>query len=885
MIVSCVAALAIDVGLGRFGDRWRGFLTNQLEQRGIHVEFDRLTLNPFGGLTAHEVQFFNDVGRQQPLASVNQLSLDFDYGELLKGRISLEGLALVNAEVSLPVDPLHPELTIIELKDFTARAFLRNRLLEIRQADGELAGIRLLIAGSLQLQPPPESEEERRLEMERAAERLKMVRQYREQIQQGLDWIKRFHFLRPPLLSVNVRGDTSSVEFIKSEMTLATGPFSYKSYECNDLRIEAAYERGRVTIKKMRLADNLGSFEASAFWSVEKNEVEFQIVSNADLPSVADALFTSDLLREIVFYDEGPSLSLEGKWSKPADGVMWWKGLRGTGRFHCGRFTSRGEVFEGLAANFAMAGNNYYLRDGLLRHRTGNLNLEFMSTEAEGMRYRLVLKMDPRAFTPFVSKENTREVIQRFGFQPESSIFVRLEGKSPQNEKGRMISRGRGEIRTLSHRGVPFLHVESDLEIHGPEKMIFRNVKAERQDGLAEADEVEVNDVEKWVRLRGVRSKCDPVPLLQALAPRVVEAIAKYRLPSDTLVNVDGVFGWRGPAHTDSHVGFEAAAGTGTYRLFGEDHLIESPGGRLHFLKDKLHLQLKGRIFGGPLTATGVVDLDRDDDEFDVTVSANPFKHTVFGKLLDFELMSATVNGSKGSIQFDVRSRLLDGEFSAVGSTSGDPQFPDYEGELKVNAASFSRFAQIYTPEYQTEGDLTGHLKFAGRLGDWKTLRGDGVAIIVNGNLYAVPILGPLTPLLGGFLPTPIKGYNIAREGNCTFTIQDGVVRTDDLEALTSAFRLVSKGTVHFMDDRVDFDAQARVRGLPGLVLRPVSELLEYRARGTVSDPKWRPRIFDLGSGLLPGESNSPTGERKGASTPRETEKPRQPLFSPSQSR
>jgi hypothetical protein len=122
--------------------------------------------------------------------------------------------------------------------------------------------------------------------------------------------------------------------------------------------------------------------------------------------------------------------------------------------------------------------------------------------------------------------------------------------------------------------------------------------------------------------------------------------------------------------------------------------------------------------------------------------------------------------------------------------------------------------------------------------------------------------------LLAGFLPSPIKGFNVAKEATCTFKVEDGFVYTDNLEALTAAFRLVAKGNANFIKDEVEFDAQARIRGLPGIVLRPVSELLEYQARGTIGDPAWKPRLFNLGKGAANTEAEKaadpmPEDERK----------------------
>ena len=129
-------------------------------------------------------------------------------------------------------------------------------------------------------------------------------------------------------------------------------------------------------------------------------------------------------------------------------------------------------------------------------------------------------------------------------------------------------------------------------------------------------------------------------------------------------------------------------------------------------------------------------------------------------------------------------------------------------------------------------------------MGDWRKLKGDGSLTMLNGNLVAVPILGPLTPLLGAVLPRPIKGYNVAKGADCTFQVADGLVTTDDIEALTAVFRIKSSGKIDILEDRIQFEAQANFRGIPGIVFFPVSEILEYIGEGTVGNPVWRPRYF-----------------------------------------
>ncbi len=201
---------------------------------------------------------------------------------------------------------------------------------------------------------------------------------------------------------------------------------------------------------------------------------------------------------------------------------------------------------------------------------------------------------------------------------------------------------------------------------------------------------------------------------------------------------------------------------------------------------------------------------------------------------------------------FDVKASVLGGGFSLRGKFDDRKQPLDYSGDLRITSVNFRKFAAVYSQEYDTEGDISAHAEFTGKLGDWKTLKGKGAIVILNSNLYAVPILGPLTPLLGALLPTPISGFNVAKEADATFKLADGFAVTDDLVASTKVFRLTSKGQVDYLEDRIQFHAQVKFGRLLGLVLFPVSKILEYTGEGTVGDPKWRPRYFSAGSEKTP---------------------------------
>jgi hypothetical protein len=924
LILSGMAGGVLYLSSATFRGRWKAFVVEQLEQRGIYVDFGGLSLSLSGNLVARDLRVYNDAGREELLAALDRVKVAFDFGELIKGNPRVEGLELEEANVALPVDPERPELTVIELANFNARVFFRERRLQVVHATGRAAGVWVDLTVDLLLAASPQSDTEKKAARVEAMRRLELMRDYRSQIQLGLDWLGRFDFDSAPQLTVDLRGATNSMEELEVGVMLEAREFEYEGYKCRELMVDAGLANGEVEVNRLRLVDGLGHLEGRGTWRRGAEEVNFRVTSNADLRSAAEVLVGTSALREVVFYDQGPSLALEGKWFFGKTGAAMKRPVDVRGEIHCPRFASRGEVFEGLSASFGVSAAGIYVREGLLRHKTGSLALQVLAHEEQGLKYRAILRMDPVVFKPFVKLEQTRALIDRFQFERDASIYFKLEGQGPTLAFADCRNKGHGEMRGMSHLGVPFVKVDADVEFQGPE-LIFRNVRGEREDGGGEVEEAFVQLKERWVRLRGVRSKCDPVPILKSFVPKIADIVARYRLPSETVVNVDGVFGWGGVVASDARVAFSSPEGSGIYRLGDIDYLIKQPQGELLFVRDELRFDVNGQLFGDSFSAKGVTDLSAERDEMDMTVRADafeydllgermrftganakvsgrgreitydvtakrggapvtvkgrmatvnptdnydavvtvdPFRWEVFGEMLDFNEAKATLKSREGTVDFDANAKLMTGAFDAKGSVTTGGGRISYQGHMGVNALSFKQFSKVYTPSYETEGDLTGHFDFSGVFGDWRTLKGDGVAIIVNGNLYAVPILGPLTPLLGGFLPSPIKGFNVAKEATCTYRVEDGFLYTDNLEALTAAFRLVAKGNANFIEDKVAFDAQARIRGLPGIVLRPVSELLEYQARGTIGDPAWKSRLLNFGGGAANTEAVKPTGEPK----------------------
>ena len=102
-----VAAWAAYYGYRRgFSESWRELIEAEFARRGYDIEIERVTLDPFHGLSARNVRFFPDAERRKEIAKVNEVLLDLDLSRILKKDISINTLDVRDAEASLPIDPL-----------------------------------------------------------------------------------------------------------------------------------------------------------------------------------------------------------------------------------------------------------------------------------------------------------------------------------------------------------------------------------------------------------------------------------------------------------------------------------------------------------------------------------------------------------------------------------------------------------------------------------------------------------------------------------------------------------------------------------------------------------------------------------------------------------
>jgi uncharacterized protein involved in outer membrane biogenesis len=212
------------------------------------------------------------------------------------------------------------------------------------------------------------------------------------------------------------------------------------------------------------------------------------------------------------------------------------------------------------------------------------------------------------------------------------------------------------------------------------------------------------------------------------------------------------------------------------------------------------------------------------------------------GKTLPFDRISARLLFTNDRLQIsDVRSDLLAGTLRGTADISLARTDPKYRATLSVSDINFPRLTDLYYNYKTAQGLLRGTYEFTGLGSDWRTMRGSGKVEVSNGDVFAIPIFGPLSGILNKIVPG--SGYSIARDATADFKVENGIIHTDDFEAAGALFSMLGHGDIHFLDDKLDFSLRLNMKG-PGVLLMPVYKLFEYAGTGSLKKPDWHPKVF-----------------------------------------
>ncbi len=282
------------------------------------------------------------------------------------------------------------------------------------------------------------------------------------------------------------------------------------------------------------------------------------------------------------------------------------------------------------------------------------------------------------------------------------------------------------------------------------------------------------------VRFSNIKTSLRPAEIVFWIDPDLSKTVAPYKFHHPPNLAVNGVYQFRGGKKTRLQINVDAPRGL-DYDFLGKTLPFDRATGQLLFTNDRLQLQeINGSVFKGSVRGNADISLARGD--------------------------------------------------------------PRYRAKIAVSTIDFPALTDLYYQYKTSHGELSGAYDFTGLGSDAQTMRGSGKIEVTNGDVFAIPIFGPLSGILNSLLPG--TGYSIGRKASASFTIKDGNIHTDDFEVAGKLFSMLGRGDIHFLEDKLNFEIRMEMHGGAGILLAPVYKLFEYVGEGSLKKPDWHAKRF-----------------------------------------
>lgn len=354
---------------------------------------------------------------------------------------------------------------------------------------------------------------------------------------------------------------------------------------------------------------------------------------------------------------------------------------------------------------------------------------------------------------------------------------VRLAIRGTSRDPTTWKGDGRVQFERGRFRTVGFNRASSDIHFSDG-AVTYQNFRVARDEGAITGTFV-YDFAHHETRISNVRSTVRPTEGIYWIDPTLLKVITPYKFAAPPVVTANGVYQFRGGKQTHLDLTVESS-GKMDYAFLGKTLVFDRVAAKLILTDDRLQIaELNGSIFSGAIRARADISLAKNDGRCRAFVAA--------------------------------------------------------EG------IDFPRLTNLYFNYKTSQGSMNGQYEWTGKGSDARTMNGKGDITVRNGDVFAVPLFGPLSDLLNAVLPG--FGYRTARKANMSFTIDDGVIRTSDFRVDAGTFGMVGRGDSHFLDDKIDFDVRVDASG-PGFVLMPIYKFFEYKAEGSLKNPTWRAKHF-----------------------------------------
>ena len=770
-----------------FTKKWRKLIMEEFEKRGIDAEIEKLTIDPFQGLVARNVKIYANEKNKPLLASIDNITLDVDPIKLLRKKQSLNSVEFRNADISIPINPKEPESKKLEIKNLQAKIIIPPDIIEIKDFEGHVNGIRINVMGSLLRS---QQRHNNIINPSLPGEEITFIKEGRELIDRALDEINQLDYKKnnPPHIQIKFASDldnpstTSAIVIINAKDVKRAG-YKYKSIYAN-----AEYINSNFNLKELRIDDSKGTLFGDANWPINSKRIPFNIKSTIDFQSLLSSFGNISLLDDITFINS-PQIEAKGELhlgnadlrTNPDTKLQ----VELIGTVKCGSFISKEILFEEAYADFSYKKNKWYVRNLTLEHASGTANGNFLWDTLSDIQFDTEIKMDPTVFIPFFKQPP--KFLTHLKFEENPTIHLSLKGKGSTTNPINWEAKGYFALGPCHYQKTPLTAATGKIQIDKKE-IIIEEFRLDREEGYINGEKAIIGTTNGLVNLKNISGKIFPTKLAAYFSPNIASFLDLYNFVDPPKLEINGIIDTKTNDQSNLKINFDSK-GQAYTNLFKKKIPLDQPKGSILLKGKEIILNIETKILEGQISHKGLWEMEKDPNL--------------------------------------------------------------YSGEIIASNIDFGSLVKLFELPTKTKGILSSNLQFKIPLKEPIKWSGSGSASLIKGNIFSIPILGPLSPMISGVLDQPLAGYSVAQSATLNFLSDQGVIKILNFQALTPGFILNGEGTIDGVNDNLELEAEMNARGPLRLVGWPISKLLRYKGEGTLKEPKWKPINFSIPLNIL----------------------------------
>ena len=414
----------------------RGHISDELEQRGVHVEFDSLKYHFSDGLIATNVQFFDNEDRINKLASLPKVSINLDKTKLLRGIRKINSLSLTNTDIEIPINPEDPNSPRMVIKDINGNIeFPSNDSISTSKLTACYMGINITLAGNLWQEAPQEHIEEPPKDI--AITRALAYQKFLNYLQ---DWT--WDESTAPQVNLFVEGDINAPQNIKLEFDINAPALAYQGYALKEVKSTGNLTHNLITVDKLEFSNKNKKAQIMMDYDLTLRDGRFDILTGIHIQEFVKNLFGYELIKGFKITG-GTALKSKGRFKlpnletyryfspmlpnfiKPAVPKLE---LQATGTAKLSSFEYLGSKFDSFSSDFSWNNGDIYLDRLIVKNNDGFLKGRLLYKN-KIITYDTETTFSADTFRPFIKPGGkVDKALEQIEFAPDSTLLFKSTG-------------------------------------------------------------------------------------------------------------------------------------------------------------------------------------------------------------------------------------------------------------------------------------------------------------------------------------------------------------------------------------------------------------------------------------------------------------------------